>query len=174
MASFETKITGEMRDLIRFHFGDSSRIDNSLLKSMTYSSNIKIEAGGKEDHAEPSRTPAIYLYPEQISTANMNPMYDYTVTVGGVDAVSNSYVDMEKGVVMILCEADYQGQASNIGYEVFNYIKKTSPILKEDFELFHIAVKNFSAKQPVNQKMRTSYVATVAVPWTRFNAWTLS
>lgn len=177
--SFELEITGRVRDLVRYHFGDASRISNTLLKSYLYNSDdtltkIKIEAGGYEKHENPSMLPSIYLYPEDITTVNMNPLYDYTVTVDGTNAVSDNYVDLESGAIVIMCEGATQGQSSNLAYELFDYIKKVAPVLVVDFDLFHINVKNFSSKQPINQKVRTSYLSTVMIPWARFNSWTVA
>lgn len=176
--SFDTEITGRLLTLARYHFDTPGRIQDSNLQSYTWSSanttNIKIEAGGRDDHANTSMTPAVYMYAEDTSNNTLNSLADYTITVNEDDMVSDSYLDLEKGATAILCEGRTRAQSGALADELYTYIRKVSPVLKDDFDLFYITVNKVASKQPVNQKSFTTYISNILVSWARFHSWMLS
>lgn len=177
----ETRVQGKVMEVIRWRFSNPELIEDPRLSNYIYNINpslasIWIVSGAYEGEVK-SRVPAIYVYSEDLSTTNLNPLHGYSIEVDDVDRVSGAMVDLDTGSVVILCEGISRAQAGAIGWEVYNLLRQYAPVLKREFNLFHISPKAFSSKNvsggaeggPPNKQ----YFATITVPWFRLNAWEL-
>ena len=166
-----SKISGDIKGFLQYHFGDSSRIEDDNLTSYTYPDNIRIVVGAQEDYDYVSHTPAVYVANGKLQSNLINSMFDYSVTVGGVERLSNDMVDMEAGAVNIICESQYRAVSRSLAYEIYDYIKKLTGILAEDFNLYYIYPVLSPEESSGGQENRPRNIFTVSVQWIKFNAW---
>jgi hypothetical protein len=177
----DTQIIGNVRDFLRWVFGNASRITDPKLKVFLYTASrattkIIIDAGGYKDYDNIGRRPAIYVDMAPSQDMTVNQLQDYTVTVDSVDQTSAADVHLDSGQIMVYCVGLEAAQTRALAKEVYDAIRKYSGTLKDDFSLFSITALQKEQPKPMGQEggPADAYIATVAVPWTRFDSWTIS
>ncbi len=180
MTDLETRVQGEVLELIRWKFSDAGRIDDPRLKGLLYDSDpsvsaLPVMAGAREADEGRSRAPAVYVYSEDMRTFSLNPLRGYEILLDGEDMVSETLVDMDSGTVVVLCEGVGRGQAGALGWEVYNLLREYAPALTESLNLFSASVAQFSSKNQSQTEgsPQSAWLATVVMPWQSTRAWSI-
>lgn len=177
MSAQSTILVGKFVDFIQWIFTSTDNIDNTLLHNFIYTptpstTKIGIQAGGEDEYTNPSILPSVYVYSSGDQSVPLNPLYDYTVDIDGVDRTSGKIVDMKNISINILCNGLTPAQSKAIATEIFDKIRALRHVLNDDFDVYSISFKPMQGAKPLDPKNpKRGYNTTLQGLVTVIDAW---